>query len=277
MYMRILLTPLLLLTAVWKARSAPTQSSPDTLEVLLPHEYGSCKPYWRGETFPSRNFLVEVGTRWGMRESKKPDVPVEEALDPHSSGDTESPQTESSYSPLTEQKLQKARKQPFLSFHHASWCPFSQKLRPVIQCLSRFYSPDQLQFLALEHTHWTASKLTLSHGVTRLPSIILHDDMSPQHMSVRYYGQRDLQSLMNLISESLRLHPLADAPAAHELLDELGNTLCAAEEANVVAQDWRRLAVNPWMLLALGAILNAAVQVRMHGAKVVWWFLPSDQ
>ncbi|KAK9863509.1 hypothetical protein WJX84_004081 [Apatococcus fuscideae] len=58
---------------------------------------------------------------------------------------------------------------------------------------------------------------------------------------------------------------------------QLGNTLCAAEEANVVAQDWRRLAVNPWMLLALGAILNAAVQVRMHGAKVVWWFLPSDQ
>lgn len=47
-----------------------------------------------------------------------------------------------------------------------------------------------------------------------------------------------------------------------------------AQEAGVDAQDWRRLSINPWMLLALGAVLNAAVQVKLHGTKVVWWFLP---
>ena len=167
--------------------------------------------------------------------AKSTDVPVEEALDPHSSEGAGNQHSESSFPKQVEHKMQEARKQPFLSFHHASWCPFSQKLRPVIQCLSKFYTPQQLQFLALEHTHWTASKLTLSHGVTRLPSIILHDDMSqqvqarvrylagcevgwlhvccrypadaphvlPQHMSVRYYGTRDLQSLIDLISQSL--------------------------------------------------------------------------
>ena len=51
-------------------------------------------------------------------------------------------------------------------------------------------------------------------------------------------------------------------------------TGCGKQEAPVSAQDWRRLAINPWMLLALGVVLNAAVQVGMHGTKVVWWFLP---
>lgn len=47
-----------------------------------------------------------------------------------------------------------------------------------------------------------------------------------------------------------------------------------AQEAEVDAQDWRRLALNPWMFLALGAVLNGALQIKVHGRKVVWWFLP---
>ena len=116
-------------------------------------------------------------------QSKDADGPVEEDLNPHNPEGAGHLHPESELPPQIEQKMKTAKKQPFLSFHHASWCPFSQKLRPVIQCLSKFYTPDQLQFLALEHTHWTASKLTLSHGVTRLPSVMLHDDMSEQVQS----------------------------------------------------------------------------------------------
>lgn len=36
------------------------------------------------------------------------------------------------------------------------------------------------------------------------------------------------------------LQPLADAPAAHELLDELGGTACALQVSSVSTSIWRR-------------------------------------
>ncbi|KAK9861645.1 hypothetical protein WJX84_012174 [Apatococcus fuscideae] len=178
---------------------------------------------------------------------------------------------------ITKQGTLPHRKQAVFAFHYASWCPFSREMRPVIDCLAKFYPRHQLDFLALEHSHWTASRLMLSHGVYRLPAIDVLDDVTAQESRIlKYNGERSIEGLLDLLAQKLHIYPLADAAAAFEAKDEKGEPICEAVQARQLdTRDWRRLAANPWMFGALAVVLNAAVQVRTHGTMVVWWLLPT--
>ncbi|KAG8048894.1 hypothetical protein GUJ93_ZPchr0009g2364 [Zizania palustris] len=84
---------------------------------------------------------------------------------------------------------------------YASWCPFSQKMRPVFNDLSSMF--PQIKHLAVEQTNVMPAVLS-RYGVHSLPSILI------AHGSYAFWpiGSKDLDSLVNFYTAVTDQEPL---------------------------------------------------------------------
>ncbi|KAL5226046.1 hypothetical protein ABZP36_012685 [Zizania latifolia] len=84
---------------------------------------------------------------------------------------------------------------------YASWCPFSQKMRPVFDDLSSMF--PQIKHLAVEQTNVMPAVLS-RYGVHSLPSILI------AHGSYAFWplGSKDLDSLVNFYTDVTGQEPL---------------------------------------------------------------------
>ena len=84
---------------------------------------------------------------------------------------------------------------------HASWCPFSCKIRPKFEILSSMF--PQIEHLAIKESSASPS-LFSRYGIHSLPSILIVNLTS----RMRYHGPKDLPSLIKFYRKTTGLEPV---------------------------------------------------------------------
>ncbi|XP_047311910.1 5'-adenylylsulfate reductase-like 5 [Impatiens glandulifera] len=84
---------------------------------------------------------------------------------------------------------------------HASWCPFSVAVLPKFSALSSLF--PQIQHVMIEQSNVMPSLLS-RYGIHSLPAIILMNKTE----KVRYYGQKDLVSLVQFYKNNTGIDPV---------------------------------------------------------------------
>ncbi|XP_062005331.1 5'-adenylylsulfate reductase-like 5 [Rosa rugosa] len=84
---------------------------------------------------------------------------------------------------------------------YASWCPFSRKLYPIFEMLSFMF--PQVEHLAVEQSSAFPSVFS-RYGIPSFPSILIVNQTS----RVRYYGPKDLLSLVQFYQKTTGLEPV---------------------------------------------------------------------
>ncbi|CAN1132305.1 5'-adenylylsulfate reductase-like 5 [Linum perenne] len=132
-------------------------------------------------------------------------------------------------------------------FFYASWCPFSQSMRPKFESLAAMF--PQIEHLAVEQSYAFPRYAQLTvfsrYGVHSFPSILLVN----QTMKVRYRGPKDLQSLMQFYVKTTGLEPvqhLTEAEATN--LQSDGNSILQPWDGSPLEQVLRR---EPYLALSI--------------------------
>ncbi|XP_034694780.1 5'-adenylylsulfate reductase-like 5 [Vitis riparia] len=84
---------------------------------------------------------------------------------------------------------------------HASWCPFSCKMRPKFEVLSSMF--PQIEHLAIKESSASPSMFS-RYGIHSLPSILIVNQTS----RMRYHGPKDLPSLVKFYRKTTGLEPV---------------------------------------------------------------------
>ncbi|KAJ9131900.1 hypothetical protein P3X46_034803 [Hevea brasiliensis] len=84
---------------------------------------------------------------------------------------------------------------------YASWCPFSQNMRPKFSMLGSMF--PQIEHLAIEQSSALPSMFS-RYGIHSLPSILLVNQTS----KVQYHGPKNLQSLVQFYEITTGLKPV---------------------------------------------------------------------
>ncbi|KAJ0966283.1 hypothetical protein J5N97_027421 [Dioscorea zingiberensis] len=101
-----------------------------------------------------------------------------------------------------DKKLNHAQRNVYYSvIFYASWCPFSQKLRPTFDALSSMF--PQVRHFAVEQS--SAMPIVFSrYGVHSIPSILLAN----RTRTIHFHGSKDLSSLVHFYKEITGLDPV---------------------------------------------------------------------
>ncbi|KAK6147931.1 hypothetical protein DH2020_018843 [Rehmannia glutinosa] len=105
---------------------------------------------------------------------------------------------------------------------YASWCPFSSIFQSKFSTLSSIY--PQIKHTMVEKSSATPSVFS-RYGIHSVPSLLIVN----QTVRMRYYGGKDLQSLINFYKRTTGLAPLVD------MVDETSSNL---ENGHKVFQLW---------------------------------------
>lgn len=84
---------------------------------------------------------------------------------------------------------------------YASWCTFSSKIYPKFEALSSMF--PQIEHLAIEQSSAMPSVFS-RYGIHSVPSILMVNQTS----RVRYYGPKDLPSLLQFYDKTTGLEPV---------------------------------------------------------------------
>lgn len=84
---------------------------------------------------------------------------------------------------------------------YASWCPFSQSIRPIYEALSSMF--PQIDHLAVEQSLAMPSVFS-RYGIHSLPSILLLNQTS----RLQYHGPKTLDFLVEFYETNTGLHPV---------------------------------------------------------------------
>ncbi|KAK9811354.1 hypothetical protein WJX72_002342 [[Myrmecia] bisecta] len=146
-----------------------------------------------------------------------------------------------------------------VAFYHASWCPHSAALRPVIERLPQYFSQDVV-FVAINYDLLTYSHL-FHLAVWSLPAVKLRTE----NRSSRYSGNRTLVDLATFVSSITGLEPLVWPNATNVCYGRAHNQSCPyAAEANAVApHQIAELAHGPWMWLSVALLVAVCLEQGM--------------
>lgn len=137
---------------------------------------------------------------------------------------------------------------------YAAWCPFSSKFRPIFEALSTMF--PQIYHFTVEESSAMPS-LFSRYGVRGFPAILLVNETT----MVRYWGPKDLSSLVDFYKETTGFDPIAYFDVDHQ--DSTGDfrpVTPGDRSLRKIAKD------EPFVLLA---VLFIILKVAAHFVPIV--------
>lgn len=148
-------------------------------------------------------------------------------------------------------------------FYYGPHDPYSTSLRPVMECLPKFFPPSVL-FFAVDHSR-LPSNMQLNNGILSTPSIRLLRNREDKQF---YYAgrERSLVALISFVEEIGHVKAVA-TPAALGMCGGASNCACTAQALPVSAVDIKELGNNRWMLVACLFLAVLGVEAWAKGRR----------
>ncbi|KAK4482923.1 hypothetical protein RD792_010096 [Penstemon davidsonii] len=131
---------------------------------------------------------------------------------------------------------------------YASWCPFSSDFQSKLSILSSMY--PQIMHLMVEQSSSVPSIFS-RYGIHSVPSLL----MVNQTTRMRYYGHKDLPSLVNFYKRATGLNPIVDM---------VEDTSCNSKSEQKFFHFWNGASLKeiflnePYLLLSIVFVLSRA-------------------
>jgi len=142
-------------------------------------------------------------------------------------------------------------------YYYAPHDPYSRSLRPVMECLPKFFPPSVL-FFAVDHSRLPTT-MQLNNGILGTPTIRLlrvNREDKQFHYALR---ERNLTALISFVETMGHVKAVA-TPAAFWTPGGPHRSTCIAQPHPVRAADIQELGWNRWMLVACLFLTLVAVE-----------------